>query len=55
LAIRSAPACATWSHSPAFVGSFEEGKRRIGVNARLFDGFEAADWSVRVIDGKNLC
>jgi hypothetical protein len=48
--------CATWSDSPAFEldGSFEQGKRRIGVNARLFDGFEAADWPVTVIDGKNL-
>ena len=48
--------CATWSDSPAFEldGSFEPGKRRIGVNARLFDDFEAADWPVSVIDGKTL-
>lgn len=48
--------CATYSDSPDFQpdGTFEEGKRRIGVNARLFDGFEAADWPVMVIDGRNL-
>jgi len=28
--------------------------RRIGVNARLFDGFDAAEAPVEVIDGKNL-
>ena len=28
--------------------------RRVGVNARLFDGFVAADVPVTVIDGKHL-
>ncbi len=47
---------ATWSDSPDFQpdGSFEPGKRRIAVNARLIDGLDAADWPVFVIDGKNL-
>jgi hypothetical protein len=35
-------------------GSWDGKTRRICVNARLFDGFEAADWLVTVIDGKNL-
>jgi hypothetical protein len=26
----------------------------IGLNARLIDGIEAADWPVTVIDGRNL-
>lgn len=48
--------CGTYTDSPAFRpdGSFEPGARRMGVNARLFDDFEAADWPVTVIDGKNL-
>ena len=35
-------------------GTWNGTTRRIGVNARLFDNFEAADWPVTVIDGKNL-
>ncbi len=48
--------CGTYSISPDFQpdGRFEEGRVRIAVNARLFDGFEAADWPVTVIDGRNL-
>ena len=46
----------TFSDSPAFEpdGSWDKKTRRIGVNARLFDGFDAATASVTVIDGKNL-
>jgi hypothetical protein len=41
---------------PAFEkdGSWDGKTRRIGVNARLFDGFDAATAAVEVIDGKNL-
>jgi hypothetical protein len=48
--------CATFSDSPAFQpdGSWDGHTRRIGVNARLFDGFDAASAPVQVIDGKNL-
>ncbi len=48
--------CTTYSDSPDFQpdGTFDVARRRIGVNARLFDGIEAADWPVTVIDGKNL-
>ena len=48
--------CATFSDSPAFQpdGSWDGHTRRIGVNARLFDGFDAAAAPVEVIDGKNL-
>ena len=48
--------CATFSDSPAFErdGSWDKSTRRIGVNARLFDNFDAAAASVEVIDGKNL-
>jgi hypothetical protein len=48
--------CTTFTNSPAFEpdGSWEPGKRRIGVNARLFDDFDAATAPVTVIDGKNL-
>jgi hypothetical protein len=52
------PACggATFSDSPAFEpdGKWDGSTRRIGVNARLFDGFDAAAAHVVVIDGKNL-
>ena len=34
--------------------SWDKSTRRIGVNARLFDGFDAAEAPVVVIDGKNL-
>jgi hypothetical protein len=46
----------TFSNSPAFErdGSWDKKTRRIGVNARLFDNFDAASASVSVIDGKNL-
>jgi hypothetical protein len=46
----------THSDSPAFeAGGKWDGKtRRIGVNARLFDNFDAAAVPVEVIDGKNL-
>ena len=48
--------CGTFSDSPAYQtdGSWDGKTRRIGVNARLFDAFEAADHPVTVIDGKNL-
>jgi hypothetical protein len=48
--------CATFSDSPAFEqdGGWDKKTRRIGVNARLFDDFDAATAAVEVIDGKNL-
>jgi len=48
--------CATYSDSPDFKpdGSWDKKTRRIGVNARLFDDFDAAMAPVEVIDGKNL-
>ena len=48
--------CTTFSDSPAFErdGSWDGKTRRIGVNARLFDNFDAAVAPVVVIDGKNL-
>ncbi len=48
--------CAKWSDSPAFHmdGSWDGTTRRTSVNARLIDDFDAADWEVTVIDGKNL-
>lgn len=48
--------CTTWSDSPAFGldGSWDGTTRRIGLNARLIDGFDAASAPVEVIDGKNL-
>lgn len=47
---------ATFSDSPAFEpdGHWDKHTRRIGVNARLFDDFDAAAVAVKVIDGKNL-
>ncbi|MEP7156899.1 MAG: GFA family protein [Betaproteobacteria bacterium] len=52
------PVCgiSTFSDSPAFGqdGSWDGKTRRIGVNARLFDNFDAAEARVTVIDGKNL-
>jgi hypothetical protein len=52
----SACGCDTYADSPAFErdGSWDGTTRRIGLNARLIDDFEAADWPVTVIDGKNL-
>ena len=48
--------CGTFTDSPAFEpdGSWDKTTRRIGVNARLFDDFDAAMAPVAVIDGKNL-
>jgi hypothetical protein len=48
--------CGTFTDSPAFEpdGSWDNTTRRIGVNARLFDDFDAALAPVVVIDGKNL-
>ena len=48
--------CGTFSDSPAFQpdGSWDGTTRRIGVNARLIDDFDAATAPVTVIDGKNL-
>jgi hypothetical protein len=48
--------CATFSDSPAFEtgGSWDQRTRRIGVNARLFDNFDATAIPVVVMDGKNL-
>ena len=48
--------CATFTDSPAFEldGSWDKKTRRLGVNARLFDNFDAATAPVVVIDGKNL-
>lgn len=48
--------CGTFSDSPDFQpdGSWDGRTRKIGVNARLFDGFDAAEAPVTVIDGKNL-
>jgi hypothetical protein len=48
--------CATFSDSPAFEpnGNWDGKTRRVGVNARLFDNFDAAEAPVSVIDGKNL-
>lgn len=52
----SACGCGTFSDSPAFEpdGSWDKKTRRISVNARLFDNFDAALAPVEVIDGKNL-
>ena len=48
--------CGTFSDSPDFKpdGSWDGKTRRIGVNARLFDNFDAAAAPVQVFDGKNL-
>ena len=48
--------CGTFSDSPDFKpdGSWDGKTRRIGVNARLFDNFDAAAAPVQVIDGKNF-
>ena len=52
----SACGCGLYSDSPAFEtdGSWDGKTRRIAINARLLDDFEAADWPVKVIDGKTL-
>jgi hypothetical protein len=48
--------CGTFSDSPDFKpdGTWDGVTRRIGVNARLLDDFDAATAPVTVIDGKNL-
>ena len=48
--------CGTFSDSPDFKpdGTWDGITRRIGVNARLIDGFDAAAAPVIVIDGKTL-
>ena len=48
--------CGTFSDSPDFKpdGSWDGRTRRIGVNARLFDNFDAAAAPVQMIDGRNL-
>ena len=48
--------CATFSDSPDFNpdGKWDGITRRISVNARLFDGFDAALAAVVVVDGKHL-
>ena len=52
----SACGCDLYADSPAFErdGTWDGETRRIGLNARLIDDFEAADWPVEIIDGKNL-
>lgn len=52
----SACGCDTYTDSPDFQpdGSWDGKARRIALNARLLDDFEAADWPVKVLDGKNL-
>jgi hypothetical protein len=52
----SACGCDLYADSPAFGhdGSWDGKTRRIALNARLIDDFEAADWPQTVIDGKNL-
>jgi hypothetical protein len=53
---RCACGCDVYADSPDFQhdGTWDGQTRRICVNARLLDGFEAADWPVTVIDGKHL-
>ena len=48
--------CGTFTDSPAFQpdGSWDGTTHRIGVNARLFDDYDAATAPVQAIDGKNL-
>lgn len=48
--------CDLYADSPAFQpdGSWDGKTRRIALNARLLDDFEAADWPVTVLDGKHL-
>ena len=55
----SACGCDLYADSPDFQGdgSWDGKTRRIAVNARLFEdfeGFEAADWPVTVVDGRHL-
>ena len=48
--------CGTFSDNPDFQpdGTWDGTTRRIGVNARLLDDFDAAVAPVLVIDGTNL-
>lgn len=48
--------CATFSDSPAFTtdGSWDGTTRRLGVNTRLFDNFDAKSMPIIAIDGKHL-
>lgn len=52
----SACGCDLYADSPEFKpdGSWDGHTRRIALNARLIEDFEAADWPVTVIDGKHL-
>ncbi len=52
----SACGCDVYADSPDFGedGSWDGVTRKVAVNARLFDDFEAADWPMTVIDGKRL-
>ena len=52
----SACGCDLYADSPDFQpdGTWDGVTRRIALNARLIDDFEAADWPVTVIDGKHL-
>lgn len=52
----SACGCDIGANSPDFQqdGSWDAKTRRIAINARLIDDFEAADWPVEVVDGKHL-
>lgn len=52
----SACGCDLYADSPDFKpdGTWDGKTRRIAVNARLFDDFEAADHPVMVLDGKHL-
>jgi hypothetical protein len=48
--------CSMYSESPAFepAGRWDGSTGRIGVSARLIDGFDAALASIAVIDGNHL-
>lgn len=48
--------CGVFGDSPDFQpdGSWDGSTRRIAVNARLIDGFDAVTAPVIVVDGKNL-
>jgi hypothetical protein len=52
----SACGCFIYSDSPAFQpgGEWDGHSRRVGLNARLIDDFEAADHPVTVLDGLHL-
>jgi hypothetical protein len=46
--------CGVYFDSPVWEDGRKQGRRHIGVNARLFDDFQATAWPQTVIDGKNL-